>query len=480
MIHFFKSHTPDFLLSWYHFILVFLGAIFSGFPSRKLIVIGVTGTNGKSSVVYMIARLLKDAGFRVAASSSIEFQIGEKRWPNTYKMTMPGRFFLQKFLRRAVNEGCTHAVVEVTSEGIAQHRHQFIEWDVAVFLNISPEHIERHGSYEHYREAKGKLFAALKFKSKKPLLRQGFGGQAKTIIVNLADREAGYFLRFPADRYIGFRFAHQHTHGDLPLQGRELVATAQDSQFMISAYASAFAKTTEDKKASADTQNYEFKTPLLGEFNAANWLAAISVGLSQGLDLRDMTQTVSRVRAIPGRLEEIENNRGIRIFVDYAHTPTALESVYKTLRAIGNTPYATGKLICVLGAAGGGRDKWKRPELGKIASQYCDQIVLTDEDPYDENQNRILSEIESGISKSSFDKLRIPSNVEGQVPNPNYEKILDRKDAIFRAINAATQGDIVVITGKGCEPWMMVAHGKKIPWDDRKVVREALALQRTR
>ena len=156
-----KKFFPSFIISWYHLVLAFLGALFYGFPSRKLKVIGVTGTNGKTTVVEMCRQVLDEAGFKVASLSSVKFKIKDREWPNILKMTMPGRFKIQKFLRQAEDAGCEYAVLEVTSEGIRQHRHRFIDFNTAVFTNITPEHVERHGSFEKYREAKGKLFQSM-------------------------------------------------------------------------------------------------------------------------------------------------------------------------------------------------------------------------------------------------------------------------------------------------------------------------------
>ena len=389
MKSFLRKIIPSFLISWYHFCLAFLGAALYCFPSRKLKVIGVTGTNGKTTVVNLTAEILKEAGFRAASLSSIKFKIGDKEQPNTLKMTMPGRLKLQKFLRQAVDNSCQYAVIEVTSEGIKQYRHCFINFKAAVFTNLTPEHIESHGSFEKYKEAKGKLFQTAK----------------EIHIINGDDPNAGYFMQFPAAKKIVYG-----------LKDKKLLPEAMQ---------------------------------LLGEFNAYNALAAIQVGLSQGIDLAVCQRAVVKTEKIPGRMEKVVE-KPFTAVVDYAHTPDALEKVYKTL---------TGRKICVLGAAGGGRDKWKRPELGRIAGQYCDKIILTNEDPYEEDPAKILSEISVGIPRSQ----------------ESVFKIIDRRKAIQKALSLAESGDTVVITGKGSEPWMCVAGNKKIPWDDKEVVKEELA-----
>ena len=352
--------------------------------------IGVTGTNGKTTVVNFITEIFEEAGFKEASLSGIKFKIGEKEWPNQLKMTMPGRFKIQKFFRQAVNAKCQYAVLEVTSEGIKQHRHRFINFDTAVFTNLSLEHIEAHKGFENYRREKAKLFQA-----------------AKNIhIINIDDKNADYFLQFPAKE--------KYTYGL--------------------------------NRGKINTQNTKFSLKLIGEFNIYNALAAICVGLSQGVSLDVCKKAVQNIEGVPGRMELVIKEQ-FKVFVDYAFTPNALEKVYQTLKPQG------AKMICVLGACGGGRDKWKRPVLGKIAAQYCDEVIVTNEDPYDEDPAAIIDQVASGA---------------GHVA----QKILDRREAIRKSLELAKPNDVVVITGKGCEPWIIEVHGKRIPWDDRQVVKE--------
>ena len=336
-------------------------------------------------------------------------------------MTMPGRGYIQKFLRKAVDADCKYAVIEVTSEGILQNRHRFINFNTAVFTNLSPEHIERHGTFEKYKEAKGKLFQATK----------------GVHIVNLDNENIDYFLKFQADKKYRYSInPKSKLYQIIPNQAQN----PKSQTIKIENYE----LLQNGLKFSID--NTEFDLKLLGKFNIYNSLAAVCVALSQGIDLEVCQKALEKIKAIPGRMEVIIK-QPFSVIVDYAHTPDELEKVYKTIQ---NT-----RTICVLGSAGGGRDKWKRPELGRIANQYCDEIILTNEDPYGENPNQILSEIGAGIKKS-------------------FQKILDRREAIRKALSLAKPSDTVIITGKGCEPWMCVAGGKKIPWDDRQVVKEEL------
>ena len=402
-----KKFIPEPVLSLYHFILAFLGAVIYRFPSRKMKVIGVTGTNGKTTTVEMVSRVLEEVGYKVASLSSIKFKIGDREWPNTLKMTMLGRFKLQKFLRQAVNAGCQYAVLEVTSEGIKQYRHKFIGFEIAVFTNLTPEHIEAHGGFENYRREKGKLFQTTK----------------NIHVINLDDGNAKYFLQFPAEK----KYTYGLNQGDI------------------------------------NNKELKLNLRLIGNFNIYNALAAICVGLSQGVSLDICKRVVEKIEGIPGRMEEVIS-RPFKVFVDYAFTPNALEKVYQTLKPPKESQLPTGqaknsRMVCVLGACGGGRDKWKRPVLGEIAAKYCDEIIITNEDPYNEDPYQILAMIKSGISNF-------------QLLTSNFYEILDRRKAIRKSLELTKQNDVVVITGKGCEPWICIKNGKKIPWDDRKVVKE--------
>jgi UDP-N-acetylmuramyl-tripeptide synthetase len=413
-----KKFIPDFLLGWYHFSLALVGAIIYRFPAKRLKIIGVTGTNGKSSVVFLISQILEKAGYQVASLSSIQFKIKNKTWVNDLKMTMPGRTKLQGFLHRAKKAGCQYVVLEITSEGIVQHRHRFIGFDAAVLTNLTREHLESHGGFENYKRAKGKLFQSLKS-----------GGRA---IVNLDDRNADYFLQFKASQKIGYGLDFQFS------DQVDKFIKATNYQFSRKGMIFSIDKT-------------DFKLNLLGRFNLYNVLAAISVMVSEGISLEDIKTGLESVEGIPGRLE-IVVKEPFTVIVDYAHTPDALEKVYQTVKEV-----FSGRLVGVLGAAGGGRDRWKRSELGRIAERYLDKIIITNEDPYDEDPQEIIEQVAAGLTQKE------------------PEKILERRKAIRRALKAAQPGDLVVITGKGCEPWMCVANNKKIPWDDRKLVKEEFA-----
>ena len=470
----------------YHWLWAFGSALYYRFPSKELTVIGITGTKGKSTVVEMAHAILQaegavsaegalgKAGLSVASASSVRFRIGDKEEPNMLKMTMPGKGVLQKFLREAVDAGCKYAVLEVTSEGIRQYRHAFIDFDTAVFTNLSPEHIESHGSFEKYRAEKMKLFRALntKIPNPKSQIPNKFkiqNSKFKTVcIVNLDDENAEYFLKPGADMIYGYKIKNENekrktTDKNIKIIEAEDVRTSDNGiEFKIN-YQS-------DQTSDYSLYPMPYTLSLLGEFQIYNALAAICVGLAYGVPLETAARALEKFQGVPGRMEVVMKEP-FRVIVDYAHTPDALEKVYKTISNLKSQiskpqlKIQNSRLVCVLGAAGGGRDKWKRPEFGKIAAQYCDEIILTDEDPYDEDPTSILHDIEKGLRRNY------------QLPTTSHQLVLDRREAIRKAIELAHPGDTVIITGKGCEPWMMTKKGK-VPWDDRQIVRDVLAKSR--
>lgn len=398
----------NFFAPLYHTILAYTGAMFYGYPSRSMKVIGVTGTKGKSTTVHLISMLLEKAGQRkVAAIGSLGFKILDKEWPNTLKMTMPGRFRLHKFMAQAQKAGCEFCILEVTSEGIKQKRHLGINFDCAVFTNLHKEHIENHGSFDNYKKAKQELFK-----------------QTKNIhVLNSNDIYVEDFMNYPAQKRVFYGISR----GDIRAEKVEILS--DKSKFSV--------------------YGTEFTINLVGRFNILNCLAAISTVAMYGVDLPSSCPVLSDIKKIPGRMEYIQRVP-FSIIVDYAHTPDSLKEVYHTLKS----QLAGGKLIGVLGAAGGGRDKWKRKEFGLVAAEYLDEIILTNEDPYEEDPEHIIDQVAEGLKEKK------------------YHRIIDRKEAIKKAISAASTGDIVVITGKGSEISMAVAGGKKIPWSDKEIVLE--------
>jgi UDP-N-acetylmuramoyl-L-alanyl-D-glutamate--2,6-diaminopimelate ligase len=391
----------------YHIVWSFVSAVRYGFPAKKLTVIGVTGTKGKSSVSEMITAVLEEAGHSVALSSTIHFKVGSEVRPNLYKMTLPGRGFIQKLLREAVDAGCTHAVIELTSEAAVQSRHLFLSLDALVFTNLEREHIESHGSMENYFQAKFRLGTALVHSSKRP---RG--------IIALGDSEYGQrFLALPVEQQLPFSLSEATDITPLPLG------------------------------ISFTYKGRQFSLPHPGTFSVLNALATCKVAEFLNVPLEKVATGLAALTLIPGRAERIEAGQDFLAVVDYAHTPESLKALYGA--------YGSKRKICVLGNTGGGRDTWKRPEMGRIADEMCDEVILTDEDPYDENPEKIVREMAAGMKRAP----RI---------------IMDRREAIHTALGLARTGDAVLITGKGTDPYIMQANGAKTRWSDAEVVREEL------
>jgi UDP-N-acetylmuramoyl-L-alanyl-D-glutamate--2,6-diaminopimelate ligase len=436
----------------YHFLLSSLAALVYRWPSEELIVIGVTGTTGKTTTVYLLAKMLTSAGFRVGYTSTAMFNDGEKEWLNDKKMTMVGRFFMQKILRQMVKNGCQFAIVETTSEGVVQFRHRFINYDTLVFTGIYSEHIDSHGSFENYKQAKGKLFAHLqkckiKYENEKKKIVKSESGLKKlelkrvkkTIIVNGDDEHAEYFLNFWAEEKVAFTENENAAWSNV----KTLLYRPIESDSPL---------------ASFTVAGSEVNLNLLGEFNIVNAMAALAVGWSLGLPIAKIKKGLEKVAGVPGRLENISVGQNFTVIIDYAFEPKAVAKLYEAISCLPHN-----QIIHVLGSAGGGRDVARRPRLGKLAGQNADYVIVTNEDPYDDDPEIIISQVVFGAEK------------EGKKINIDLFKILDREEAIAKAISLAKEGDMVLITGKGSEQAICVADGKKIPWDDREVVKKVLS-----
>ena len=414
MLRLIKSLIPPSILGYiqpsYHFILALSGAIIYRFPSKKIIVVGVTGTKGKTSTTEILNNIFETAGYTTAVLGTLRFKVGERNERNLRKMTMPGRFFVQKFLRDAIDAGCTHAVIEMTSEGAKQFRQRFIDMDALIFTNLSPEHIESHGSYEKYRDAKLSIARTLAHSDK----------SHRYMIANADDKESWRFLS---------------------LKGVTPVPYALDDAGNLEA---------DESHITLTFRGTLITSSLPGLFNASNILGAATCAETLGVPLPAIAQGIAGTDHIEGRMERIEEGQSFPVVVDYAHTPDSLEAIYRTFSGHEN--------ICVLGNTGGGRDKWKRPVMGEIADRYCTHIILTNEDPYDEDPEAIVKEIQKGIVKKSC------------------EIILNRRAAIHRALLLAETKEhpAVLVTGKGTDPYIMGPNGTKTPWDDRVVAREEL------
>ncbi len=393
----------------YHFLLALLGAIIYRFPSRQLYVLAVTGTKGKTSTIEVANAILEAAGKKTAIASTLRIKIDASSQPNKFKMTIQGRFFLQRFLREAVKAGCTHALIELTSEGAKQFRHRFIALDALIFTNLAREHIEAHGSYENYLLAKLSIATALA-NSRKP---------NKLMIVNGDDPVSEKFLATVGNQATGVKYSLNQAK---PWQASE-------------------------NGGSLTFKSTEIRTKLPGTFNLQNILAAATWAQRNNINIETIKIGIENLKMIGGRMERIEG-KGFPVIVDYAHTPESLQAVYQTFAGRGK--------VCLLGSTGGGRDRWKRPVMGRIAGEHCRVVILANEDPYDEDPVAIVNEIARGMSST---KPQI---------------VLDRRTAIRAALLEAKPGEVVIITGKGTDPYIMGPKGQRTPWSDAEVVKEEL------
>jgi len=435
----------------YHFSLAFLANIIYRFPGRKIRVIGITGTNGKSTTANLIVKILEEAGYKVGLTSTTNFQVGDEKWENLIDKTTAGRFQSIKLLRQMVKAKCDYAVLEVSSHGIAQFRIWGIPFDVAILTNMSHDHLDFHKTFENYVATKERLFTnvakskrkRLRFPSltgkKIQLLSKSFAGLKKErvkkfIILNQDDPLFGRFNKRRADLNISYSTKNKRAS----LLAKNVEITEKGSSFNLVSY--------------KGPEIIDLK--IRGLFNVYNALASISLGLTQDIDLKTIKRAVEKFEGISGRLEVIEKN-GKTVVIDYAHTPDALENVYKTVRE-----FAKGNLIAVFGATGD-RDRTKRPVMGEIAGRMADIVYLTDEEPGNEDPFRVIEEVVPGVLNSG--------KREGQ----NFFKITDRKEAIQKAIRDAKKGDVVIITGIGHQKFRLI-KGVQEPWDERGIV--ALAL----
>jgi len=411
--------------SAYHFLWSWHGARWHGHPSRKLFVIGITGTKGKTTTLELLNAILEAAGKRTAILGSYRVKVGEESSKNKLGNSMPGRGYIQKFLARAVAAECNYALVEVTSQGVVAHRHRFVNWNIGAITNLAPEHIESHGSFENYRDAK---LSFLRYVLKK-------GG---TVFLNRNDKHFEFFKNaLPGDRTM--------TYG-------------KDDEWIKQ-----YLPKLSPMRSFQDEPTKKF---LMSDFNEENVALAVAVAREIGISGKMIAEAIMSFEGVPGRMEFVRRGE-LTAVVDYAHTPDSLEAAYRAVKPKATPNYPAPRLVCILGSVGAtgdqrtGRDTWKRPEMGKIAAHYCDKIFLANEDPYNEDSMHILNDIEAGV-------LAMPH------PRPDIIKITDRREAIRQAICEMKAGDVVIGTGKGSEDWIHIADGKKIPWNERQEFEDAL------
>jgi len=396
-----------------------LAATFYGLPARRLKLAAVTGTNGKTTTTFLIKHICEKAGLRCGLIGTVRYEIGERVLPAA--RTTPESLDLQELLAQIANAGCRAAAMEVSSHALTQERVRGLEWDVAVFTNLTQDHLDYHGTMENYFESKAKLFTQLTQQQKK---------RKPVAVVNMDDRY-GEQLLDKIDTKISVVTFGMGVRAD----------------FRASNYRMEFGGTS--YQLDARGKSYLVRLPLIGRFNVANSMAALAAANALGLNLREAVLSLGKSPQVPGRLEMVPAKRQFQVFVDYAHTPDALLNVLKTLRQL-----EPGRLIVVFGC-GGDRDRQKRPLMGRIADQNADYSIITSDNPRKEDPNAIISEIEKGFGSDC------------------YEKVTGRAEAIVRAIAVAQPRDIILIAGKGHETYQEFAD-HNVPFDDIQVARRAI------
>jgi len=426
-----RKIIPEKIILLYHYLQSLSAAFIYGFPAKKMIVVGVTGTKGKTSVVNYIWSVLQSNGIKTGIISTANIKIGDKEILNKYHMTMPGRFKIQRLLSEMFKSGCQYCLVETTSEGLKQFRHIGVYYDIAIFTNLTPEHLPSHGgSFENYKKAKAVMFKYLTKSKNKKIANKKID---KIIIANQDSEHMSFYLSFPADKKITFS-----VNKNSDFKARDIKETTSGVDFFV--------------------KKQKFHSNIIGKFNVYNCLPAIIIGELAGLSKKEIAGGITGLNLIPGRMEKIEAGQKFTVLVDYAHEEQSITNVLKTAN---NIKKENSKVIILLGAEGGGRDTSKRPKMGELAAKFSDYLVVSDVDPYTDDRDQIIEDIVKVAEKNGMERGK------------NLFAVRDRREGIKKSLTLAQENDIVLITGKGAEQSITI-DGKRSYWDDRLVVKEEL------
>ena len=424
------KYIPAFIVLTYHLLINLFATLYFGYPSRKLIVIGVTGTKGKTSTSTIIYQTLKHGGAKVGLLTTADIRIDDRIIRNNFHQTMLGRGKIQKYLKQMVDAGCEYAIVETTSEGIRQFRALGIRYDSLVFTNLSPEHLVTHKTFAKYMNTKGRLFRNHTAYKNKVIDGKKID---RYVLVNSDDQNTDYFYDISESKYserVLFGFNEKATN-------RITIDISDDNNSFY-------------------YEQDKYTTSIPGLFSIRNAVPAIFFG-KRYLNMNPKTISDSLIKTyLPGRMELIGNDKGFTVILDYAHEPLSIASVFDASRKYIKNQ---GRLIAVAGAVGGGRWKYNARDIGKTASKYSDYVVFTDVDPFEDDPEIILNDVVYGAEHACCD---------------NWSKEIDRRKAIRLALSMAREGDVVVITGKGSELTMEVSGGP-IPWDEREIIKEEIS-----
>lgn len=410
-----------------HALAVF-SSHFHSYPSRELKLIGVTGTNGKTTTAHMIEAILRYSGSKTGLMGNIGTKIGDTLFETDINTQEPP--ILQANLRRMADAECEYTVMEVTSQGLDAGRVLGCEFRTAVFTNVTQDHLDYHGSMERYIAAKGLLFSRL---------GNGFADDPavrKFSVLNADDQTSAVFRKLTAAQVLTYGI-----HEKADVRAEDIRLSARGTSFRV---------VTNNGTA-------EMQLGMVGTFNVYNALAAITAALAEGLALETIRGGLASLPGVPGRMEVVDEGQAFLVLVDYAHTPDGLDNLLRAVRG-----FAEKRVITVFGC-GGDRDRTKRPIMGGIAAEYSDYVIVTSDNPRSEDPERILLEIEAGLREKHYSADR-------------YELTEDRAEAIKRAVSLASSGDIVVIAGKGHETYQVTKNGT-IHFDDREFARDEIRLR---
>lgn len=423
--------VPGSAINAYHYIESQIASHHASNPSQKMVIIGIAGSKGKTTTANMLWSILSADGTRVGLIGTANIRYGHKEELNPYHMTMPGAFIMQKILKKMADQNCKYVIMEVPSEGQAQFRHIGINYDVLIFTNVTKELMAAHNfSLETLHRHNKRVFKALHSSPRKTI---DTAEVPKLVIANIDNKYANDYMSYPADQKITFG-----TNAKADFKLTNVADTPSGISFKIN--------------------NNSYKARILGTINAINATGAIATALSLGISPESTKNGVANLPTIPGRMEVIDCGQPFTVIVDYAHEQASMTALAKSAQSMRK---GKAKIIILLGAEGGGRDSAKRPEMGAIVAKGCDQIILSNVDPYEDDPIQIIEDIAKGAEKA------------GAKRGKNLHLIADRREGIRKALKLAKPNDIILITGKGAEQ-SIVIDGKSEPWDDRKVVREEL------
>ena len=450
-----KKIVPKKIRNLRHLFFAWWGSVQYKNPSKSLFVIGVTGTSGKSTTIHFLRQMLEGAGFTVGSLSTIDFSVAGTQQLNDKKMTMLGKTAIQKFLRDMVEAQCDIAIIETTSEGRVQHRHRWIAYDAMIITNLYEEHIESHGSFENYKQAKKDIFSyvsSLAPKNKTGLsntMQKVWTGETvpKVFVLNTSIPQVKEFY----DCSVGEKY---------------LCTVAGEKKY--------FTPNTADRELILDTvrtkkegisftlNKKDATTHIFGEFNAMNMTLGIAMLQEFGISLEQCIHLIKKIISPPGRVEFIQEAKqhGFTAIVDYAFEPVAISGLYEIVSSL-----APKRIIHVFGSTGGGRDVARRFSVGRFVGTKADICVVTNDDPYDDDPEKIIADIVSAA-------LGVGKRID-----ETCFAITDRANAIQKAVTLAKEGDVVLITGKGSEQAMVFENGRMEPWDDREEVRKAITMR---